>query len=172
MLHLKKMVVKDPDKLKPLYRFLNSINRKPPRNLQRTAVKANENVWNNIDCLACANCCKAMSPTYTNADIKRIAVYLKISSDEMKSRWLKKERGTGNWMNKTTPCQFLDLKTNLCGVYEVRPADCAGFPHLNKKRFVDYSHVHKQNLDECPATFKLVERINHLIEQEKCDTAP
>jgi uncharacterized protein len=165
------MVVKDPEKLKPLYRFLNRINRKSPRNLQRIAVKANENVWNNIDCLACANCCKVMSPTYTNADIKRIAVYLKISSDEMKSRWLKKERGTGNWMNKTTPCQFLDLKTNLCGVYEVRPADCAGFPHLNKKRFVDYNHVHKQNLDECPATFKLVERINYLIEQEKCDTA-
>jgi len=106
-----------------------------------------------------------MSPTYTNADIKRIAGYLKISADEMKTKWLRKERGTGNWLNKTLPCQFLDVETNLCNVYDVRPADCAGFPHLTKKKFSEYIHVHKQNLDECPATFKMVEKMNELITQ-------
>lgn len=104
-----------------------------------------------------------MTPTYTNADIKKIASYLKISVDEMKSRWLKKERGTGNWINKTTPCQFLDLETNMCNVYEVRPADCSGFPHLAKKRFIDYLHVHQQNLDECPATFRMVEKMEEMV---------
>jgi len=48
-------------------------------------------------------------------------------------------------------------------VYEVRPADCAGFPHLTKKRIVDYIHIHKQNLDECPATFRLIEKMNELV---------
>src|SRR5689334_7913941 len=102
------MVTKDLNKLKPLYRFLNKVRRTPPTHLQKNADKSHENVWENIDCLACANCCKAMTPTYTNTDIKRIAAFLKISPDEMRSRWLKKERGTGNWLNKTTPCQFLD----------------------------------------------------------------
>jgi len=106
-----------------------------------------------------------MTPTYTNADIKKIASYLQISSDEMKRKWLKKERGTGDWINNTTPCQFLDLETNMCNVYEVRPADCAGFPHLARKKIVDYLHVHQQNLDECPATFKLVEKMNELVEK-------
>ena len=106
-----------------------------------------------------------MTPTYTNADIKKIASYLQISPDEMKGRWLKKERGTGNWLNKTTPCQFLDLGTNMCNVYGVRPADCAGFPHLTKKKFVDYLHIHHQNLNECPATFKMVERMNEMVEK-------
>ena len=68
-----------------------------------------------------------MTPTYANTDIKKIASYLQISTDEMKRRWLKKERGTGNWINKTTPCQFLDQGTNMCNVYEVRPADPVTF---------------------------------------------
>ena len=85
----------------------------------------------------------------------------------MKSRWLKKERGTSKWLNKTTPCQFLDLNTNMCTVYEARPADCAGFPHLTKKKIVDYIHVHKQNLDECPATFRMVERMKELVDQSE-----
>ena len=107
-----------------------------------------------------------MTPTYTPRDLKKIAAFLKMPITEIKKKWLKKERGTGNWLNKTTPCQFLDLATNLCGIYEVRPADCAGFPHLTKKRMIDYIHVHKQNLDECPATFKMVERMNELMEKE------
>jgi Fe-S-cluster containining protein len=158
-------VVKEPHRLKPLFRFLNRLKRDPPLKLQSIAIKAGSNVWNEIDCLSCANCCKTMTPTYTNADIKKIASYLQISTDEMKRRWLKKERGTGNWLNKTTPCQFLDQGTNMCNVYEVRPADCAGFPHLTKKKFVDYLHVHQQNLDECPATFKMVERMNEMVEK-------
>ena len=106
-----------------------------------------------------------MTPTYTEKDIKKIAAYVKISPDEMKKKWLKKERGTGNWLNKTTPCQFLDLETNMCSVYAVRPSDCAGFPHLTKKRMVDYVHIHKQNLDECPATFRMVEKMSEMMEQ-------
>jgi Fe-S-cluster containining protein len=160
------MKIKDTSRLKPLLRFLNKIKRDPPGDLQDIAIKASNKIWDGIDCLSCANCCKTMTPTYTDKDLKKIAVYLKMPLTEIKRKWLKKERGTGNWLNKTTPCQFLDLQTNLCSIYEVRPADCAGFPHLNKRRMVDYIHVHKQNLDECPATFKMVERMNELIEKE------
>ena len=70
------------------------------------------------------------------------------------------ERGPkGDWINKSTPCQFLDLKTNLCSIYEVRPADCASFPHLTKKKVLDYIDVHKQNITECPAAYKMVEKL-------------
>lgn len=157
------MVIKTKAKLKPLFRLLGKINRKAPRNIQSYAIKASDAAWKNLDCLECANCCKAMTPTYTNADMKRIAAHLDISVDEMKKRWLKKERSTGDWINKTTPCQFLDLKTNMCSIYAVRPADCAGFPHLHKRKFVDYIHVHKQNLSECPATFKMIDAMNEMI---------
>jgi Fe-S-cluster containining protein len=157
------MNIKDKDRLKPLYRFLNKIERDRPRGLQQIAVEAETTAWEAVDCLTCANCCKTMKPTYTRADINRISDYLKMSPGEFKKRWLRKGPGVNTWINKTTPCQFLDLKTNMCNVYEVRPADCSGFPHLTKKRVIDYLHVHKQNLDECPATFKMVERMKELM---------
>ena len=160
------MNIKDTSRLKPLLRFLNRVKRDPPGDIQDIAIEASDKIWDGIDCLSCANCCKTMTPTYTDKELKKIAVYLKMPVTEIKKKWLKKERGTANWLNKTTPCQFLDLETNLCGIYQVRPADCAGFPHLHKRRMIDYIHVHKQNLDECPATFKMVERMNELMEKE------
>lgn len=104
-----------------------------------------------------------MTPVYSLKDIKRISGHLGMTTTEFKAKWLKKERGTGDWLNKTTPCQFLDLSTNECTVYEVRPADCSGFPHLSKKKMTDFMHVHKQNVDLCPATFKLVEKMMESI---------
>ncbi|MBK6936094.1 MAG: YkgJ family cysteine cluster protein [Chitinophagaceae bacterium] len=97
--------------------------------------------------------------TYTNKDIKRIAAHLKMTPNDFRTKWLKQERGGDrDWMNKTEPCQFLDPKTHFCSIYEVRPADCAGFPHLSKK-FKDFGHIHKQNVEYCPATYRLVEKM-------------
>lgn len=141
-------------------RFLTGIDKNPPRNLYATMVQIDKEVWKEVDCLACANCCKAMTPTYTAADMKRISAHLGMTIDAFKAKWLKKERGPkGDWINKSTPCQFLDLKTNLCSIYEVRPADCASFPHLTKKKVLDYIDVHKQNITECPAAYKMVEKL-------------
>ena len=74
-------------------------------------------------------------------------------------KWLYLDKRENDWMNKSRPCQFLDLKTNMCSVYAVRPADCAGFPHLVKKPLTDYMYVHKQNIEYCPATLLFVEKI-------------
>ena len=114
-------------------------------------------VWEEVDCLTCANCCKVMTPTFTETDVNRISKYLEMKPEDFKKKWLKKQ--DKEWVNKVQPCQFLDLQTNFCTVYAVRPADCAGFPHLTKKPYGDYAHVHKQNIDYCPATFKMVEKM-------------
>lgn len=139
--------------------FLSRIEKKTPYNIDLISDKIDNEVWKEIDCLACANCCKTMSPTFTQKDMRRIAKHLRLTLAAFKKKWLKKERGTGDWINKKMPCQFLNLKTNMCNIYEVRPRDCAGFPHLPKKRMVQYIHVHKQNIEYCPATFKMVEKM-------------
>ena len=82
---------------------------------------------------------------------------------DFKERWLKHEKKDKDWVNISQPCQFLDLSTNMCSIYEVRPADCAGFPHLAKKKMVDYMHVHQQNIEYCPATYKMVEKMMEKI---------
>ena len=140
-------------------RFLNRVDKNPPKNIDELTPKLEKEVWKEVDCLSCANCCKSMSPTFTATDIKRIAAHFSITPKEFKEKWLEYDAKDNDWVNVSQPCQFLNLSTNMCAIYEVRPADCAGFPHLKKKKFVEYLHVHKQNISYCPATFKMVEKM-------------
>lgn len=139
-------------------RFLTRIEKNPIRGLEPATPALEKRVWEDIDCLNCANCCKTMTPTFTPTDLKRISAHLGMSEEDFKKKYLYKERSSGDWMNKKQPCQFLDTKTNMCDIYEVRPVDCAGFPHLQKK-LKDFVHIHKQNVEYCPATHKMVEKM-------------
>jgi len=142
-----------------LTRFLTKLEKNPPKKLDQLAATLEQEVWKEINCLTCANCCKAMTPTYTQKDIKRISSHFGMTGGQFKNKWLYKELSSGDWLNRNTPCQFLDLKTNMCTIYEIRPADCAGFPHLPRKKMIEYMHVHKQNIELCPATYRMVEKM-------------
>jgi len=139
--------------------FLTKLEKNPPKKLDEITATVEKELWKEIDCLSCANCCKTMSPTFTPKDIKRISAHLHMTPAAFKEKWLYLDKRENDWMNKSQPCQFLDLSTNKCSIYEVRPADCAGFPHHTKRRMIDYMHVYKQNVEYCPATYKMVERM-------------
>lgn len=145
-------------------RFLTRLEKNPPRGLDKLAEVVDKEVWQEIECLSCGNCCKTMSPTFTVKDVKRISTHLGMQPLAFREKYLYLEKKDNDWMNKQQPCQFLNLTNNMCSIYEVRPADCAGFPHLTRKKMVDYVHVHKQNVQYCPATFKMVEKMKALLE--------
>ncbi len=159
-INLRALKKKFENNKKFLRSFITRTENRPPANLDNIAEEKDKEVWAQIDCLSCANCCKVMSPTYTFQDIKRIAAFLGMRPKDFKAKWLYLDKRENDWMNKSRPCQFLDLKTNMCTIYEVRPVDCAGFPHLVKKPLTEYMHVHKQNIEYCPATMLFVEKLN------------
>jgi Fe-S-cluster containining protein len=147
-----------------LRRFLTKIENNPPLLLDTYADQIDQEVWAETDCLACSNCCRNMTPTFTFQDMKRIATHFRMSVPAFKEKWLYKNK-KGEWMNRSQPCQFLDLRTNMCSIYDIRPVDCAGFPHLTKKKMVEYMHVHKQNIQFCPATFRMVVKLMRLVKE-------
>lgn len=150
---------KNLKKKRPVFRkFLNRTEKKTPRGILQLAVKAEKEVWKEVDCLSCANCCKKMTPTFSKTDIRRISAHFGQTPEEFYKKWLMKDSNK-DVVNKKQPCQFLDLKTNKCSIYAIRPSDCAGFPHLTKKPWRDYAYIHKQNIDYCPATFRLIEKL-------------
>ncbi|MBK9568769.1 MAG: YkgJ family cysteine cluster protein [Chitinophagaceae bacterium] len=108
-------------------RFLTKLEKNPPRGLDKKITALEKEVWQETDCLTCANCCKTMTPTFTNKDMKRISAHFNMTVTEFQTKWLKREKGGDrDWLNKKEPCQFLNMKDNKCSIYEVRPADCAG----------------------------------------------
>ena len=142
--------------------FLSRLENKTPRGLDKMVVEADKAAWAKTDCLDCANCCKTMSPTYTRKDVKRISAHLGMTDKAFREKWLYKDK-SGDWMNVKQPCQFLDLNTNMCNIYAIRPRDCAGFPHHTKKKMTEYMHMYKQNIEYCPATYRLVENIKERV---------
>lgn len=148
-----------------LKKFLRKFNKKFIPNMLPKQLELDKEVWQAVDCLACANCCKTMTPTYTPADLKRISAHLGISKKELFDNYLMIDTDNGDIVNQNTPCQWLNLKDNKCDIYEVRPLDCSGFPHHTKKQFDLYNQVYEQNLDKCPATYKLIEKMEKWVEE-------
>ena len=162
---LKSFKRKLPKQRSKFRRFLNKMEKAPAAGIDKLTKVIDKEVWDSVDCLTCANCCKKMTPTFTPKDLKRISAHFGETPEEFKKKWLKKDRSNGDWVNVTQPCQFLNLNDNKCSIYAIRPVDCSGFPHLAKKKFDDYAHVHKQNIDYCPATFKMVEKLIGRVEE-------
>lgn len=148
----------------PLIAFLQKLDRIVPEDMPVLVAEEDQKVWSHIDCTACAHCCKTMTPTFTPSDLKRIAAHIGLTPEVMKEKWLKKDE-SGDWVNRDTPCQFLQAD-NRCGIYEVRPKDCAAFPHHNKKPFDAYNETFINNVVHCPATNELVARLKKRIESE------
>lgn len=143
--------------------FLNKMEKDPPKGLNKLVSLVEKEVWKDVDCLSCANCCKKMTPTFTKQDLKRISAHFDQTPEAFSKQWLKKD-SNNDMVNRSQPCQFLNPADNKCSIYAIRPVDCSGFPHLSKKKWSDYAHVHKQNIDHCPATFRMVEKIKKLVE--------
>lgn len=144
--------------------FLQKLDELVPEDLPELVEKTDATVWKDINCMECANCCKTMTPTYTKADVVRISQHLRMKPKDFVNKWLVQEDDTRDWVNKTQPCQF--LADNKCTIYEVRPEDCAGFPHHDKKPFDEYNQTFINNLQRCPATFALVSRLKNIVEKD------
>lgn len=131
--------------------------------LNRYAKQADKEVWQEIDCLDCANCCKKMTPTYTKKDVNRIAKHLNMTYQQYFDKYLYIDDNK-DIINRKTPCQFLG-KDHKCTIYEIRPDDCRGFPHTNRKdiRYQVQEKTYANNLTYCPATLIFVEKLQAAV---------
>lgn len=57
---------------KSMRSFLTRLENKPPKTINKMVDQADKEVWQEIDCLSCGNCCKKMTPTFTPKDIVTI----------------------------------------------------------------------------------------------------
>ena len=78
-----------------------------------------DEVFEKIDCLQCANCCKTTSPIFRDVDVSRIAKKFKMTSGEFENRYLRMD-DENDWVLQESPCAFLN-EDNSCFIYDVRP---------------------------------------------------
>jgi len=127
---------------------------------------AHTGVFNAVNCLDCANCCKTHSPILLEADIRRIAAYLGIRQHRFMSNYLMCDED-GDWVFHTQPCPFLE-NDNRCAIYDVRPKACSEYPHTNRKRMYQLEKITLKNAEICPAVSRILDAVITKINQ-KCE---
>jgi len=123
--------------------------------MDKLVFETTERVWKKIDCTACANCCRVLSPTLGESDVERLATHLGMSRAEFASKYLTQAESTADypWIMRERPCPF--LKDNLCTVYEQRPSSCREYPYLHKPDFTARTLSMIGRLSECPIVFEV-----------------
>lgn len=116
-----------------------------------------EAVFETINCLDCANCCRTLGPRVTDADVQRIAASLRIKPSEFVKQYLVVDED-GDYIFRSMPCPFL-MSDNLCSIYNVRPRACREYPHTDQRRVYKVMELTLKNSAICPAVFEILERL-------------
>ncbi len=138
-------------------KFLSSLKGKDPRRVDEDVHRLHEEVFAEIDCRACANCCKTTSPIFYQNDIERLARVFRMRPSAFIGRYLRIDEDN-DYVLRSSPCPFLD-EENLCTVYNNRPRACREYPHTDRKKMVQIMDLTYRNTHVCPAVLEIVERL-------------
>lgn len=143
--------------LKGNKRYFSKLKRRVPRELDTVVGELHAETFREIDCLACANCCKTTSPIFRDVDIDRIARHLNVRPAQFVEQYLQLDN-EGDYVLRTAPCPFLGAD-NYCSIYEVRPRACREYPHTDRKNFHQIFSLTLKNTLICPAAARVVRRL-------------
>ena len=119
--------------------------------------RLHDEVFETVNCLECANCCKTSSPIFIQKDVERIAKHLNMKSSVFQQKYLMRDEEF-DIVLKESPCAFLG-EDNTCSVYDVRPRACAEYPHTNRKKMSQILALTLKNIEVCPAVSKIVDKM-------------
>lgn len=100
-------------------KFLATLKKKAPKNLDKIVQEVHTEVFREIDCTKCANCCKILGPLFTESDISRIAKHFRMRLPVFEDMYLRVDEDNDK-VFKSMPCPFLG-EDNLCSIYDIRP---------------------------------------------------
>lgn len=141
--------------------FFAKLKKKKNINLDDIVHRLHEEVFEEVDCLKCANCCSSISPIVIDKDINRIAKSLRTKPSKLVEEYLYLD-DEEDYVFKKTPCPFL-MDDNYCMVYEDRPRACREYPHTDRKRFYQILNLSLKNTFICPAVYTIVEKLKKEI---------
>jgi Fe-S-cluster containining protein len=145
------------DQKKANKKFLQKLKTQNPRELDERFHHLHEEVFREIDCLDCANCCRTTSPIFMDKDIERLAKHFRIRPSEFVEKYLHLDNENDYVLNEA-PCPFLG-QDNYCSVYENRPRACREYPHTDRRKMHQLLDLTFKNTLVCPAVLEIVNRL-------------
>jgi Fe-S-cluster containining protein len=144
-------------------KLFNKLKKNRPNDLDEIVHDLHDEVFAEMDCMTCANCCKTTSPIFKMRDIERLAKHFKMKTNDFISKYLHIDEDDDYVLN-SAPCAFL-ADDNSCIVYENRPDACREYPHTDRRKFYQLLDLTLKNTFICPAAFEIVERMKKRFEK-------
>lgn len=138
-------------------KFIKSLRKVKNKELNEQANELHDAVFEEIDCLDCANCCTSIPPIINETDVRRAAKALSMKPADFKEEYVRIDEDQDMVMS-TSPCPFLQ-EDHKCFIYESRPKACREYPHINNYEFLKNLKLHALNSYYCPAVFHVLERL-------------
>lgn len=160
-MNLEQFKLLSKNKEKENLKFLAILKKKDSRKVDDVFHGLHHEVFEEIDCLTCANCCKTTSPIFYQNDIERVAKALRMKPGDFIEKYLRVDEDR-DYVLKSSPCPFLD-SDNYCTVYESRPKACREYPHTDRKKMVQITDLTFKNTQVCPAVLEMVERLKKVF---------
>lgn len=161
MLNQEQFKVQSRNKEPENKKFLSGLRKKDSRKVDDLFHSLHEEVFEETDCLTCANCCKTTSPIFYQNDIERVAKALRMKPGDFIVKYLRIDEDK-DYVLQSSPCPFLDSE-NHCVVYDNRPKACREYPHTDRKKMVQITELTLKNTMVCPAVLEIVERLKKII---------
>lgn len=127
------------------------------KNFDHVVADFDAEVFAEIDCLRCGNCCRTIGPKMNEPDIKRACKAMGLDQKNFVKDRLVRDEELG-WMCATMPCPFL-RDDNACDIYEDRPRDCDDFPYTRERNIQRALGRLAFNSEFCPAAYLIAEKI-------------
>jgi Fe-S-cluster containining protein len=137
--------------------FFKSVRKNQMHALDDTVHALHKEVFEEINCLDCGNCCRTLSPRITHLDIQRMASALRIKAQDVEDKYLRMDEDD-DYVFRTSPCPFL-MDDNSCRIYDNRPKACREYPHTNRKKFFQIRELTLVNAETCPAVSEVLKRL-------------
>jgi Fe-S-cluster containining protein len=134
------------------------------RHSDRRLGRFGEDIEAQIDCTACANCCRVSEVEITDRDIDKLAKFLGMTKQEFLSDSTQRDEA-GDLILRKTEAGCVFLKDNLCTVYDARPQNCANFPHLVRGTGSIASRMWRlvERAEYCPIVYNWMEKVKEDI---------
>ena len=137
--------------------FFAKLSKKQMKQLDGLVHELHDEVFEDINCLECANCCKSLGPRITDRDIEKMGKSLRMKPVDIVDQYLKIDED-GDYVFQSMPCPFL-AGDNYCLIYENRPKACREYPHTDRKKFFQIRNLTIKNAETCPAVYEVLKRL-------------
>lgn len=143
---------------KDLLRQMRHLSKLNKSGFDRTVWGYHDEIFEDIDCQKCGNCCRDMGPRFRESDVKLICKSSGQDPRAFAERYLKQDDEGVGYVLKEMPCPFQNAD-NSCSEYESRTLSCRDFPHTQSKNI--QKKLVGLALDSlvCPAAYLIAEKI-------------